>query len=466
MALSYDSAKEKLNKMDQIHLLMFWDSLEERQKENLLGQIETLNEEAFQTMIGLINDDQSEAQGADIKPAEVVTLSGAEETQARHAGEEALRAGEVGIVLVAGGQGTRLGFDGPKGAFPVGPLTNASLFEIHTRKILALERKYDTEIPFYIMTSLTNDEQTRRFFAEHSYFGLSGDRVKFFKQGMWPALDKDGKVILDRPDHIFMSPDGHGGVIEALRSNGIFEDMKKHGVETIFYFQVDNPLVEIADPAFVGLHRKHDSEMSVKVCAKRDPEEGLGVIARRDGYNTVVEYTELTEEQKHAVRPDGRLRFLFGSVAIHIFSLGFLLREAESPMPLHVAHKKVPYCDEHGKTIKPQEPNACKFEKFIFDILPDAERNLNLEFARELEFSPVKNASGSDSPETTRRDMTLKFAGWLDACGVKVPRDETDDLLYKIEIDPCFALGPEDLKAKLGKDFEIKGDLLLKNEEN
>jgi len=335
------------------------------------------------------------------------------------------------------------------------------LFHIHARKIVALERAYGSTVPFYIMTSRSNDHETKAFFEQHDYFGLSRDRVKFFVQGMWPALTADGRIVLDQKDHVFMSPDGHGGILSALRVNGMVDDMERRGLETLFYFQVDNPLVEIADPAFVGFHKKCGAQMSVKVCAKRDPQEGLGVVVRRNGRNAIVEYTELTKEQKHEVLPDGHLKFRFGSVAIHVFSMEFLKAEANAELPLHVAHKKVPYCDEQGNLVKPEKPNAYKFEKFIFDSLPDAETVLNYEFAREDEFSPVKNATGSDTPDTARRDMMRKWARWMEACGVQIPKNEEGDPLHKIELDPCFALGPEELKKKLKKGFKITGDVLL-----
>jgi UDP-N-acetylglucosamine/UDP-N-acetylgalactosamine diphosphorylase len=311
------------------------------------------------------------------------------------------------------------------------------------------------------MTSQSNDQETKNFFDRYGYFGLSRDRVMFFTQGMWPALGADGKIVLDRKDHLFMSPDGHGGILSALRMNGMLDDMEKRGLKILFYFQVDNPLIEIADPVFVGLHQKCGAQMSVKVCAKRDPEEGLGVVVERGARNAIVEYTELTSEQKHAVLSNGQLKFRFGSVAIHIFSLDFLKKEAAAALPLHVAFKKVPYCDDRGNIIKPDKPNAYKFEKFIFDALPDAETVLNYEFAREDEFSPVKNATGADSPDMARRDMIRKYARWLESCGVVVPRNTDGEPLYKIEIDPCFAMNADDLKKNLKKGFKITGDLLL-----
>lgn len=460
MTLSYDEAKRVMAQQGQDHVLRFWDRLDEPQRQGLLSQINDLDFEALARMRALLTQTEETAV-AEIEPADVARLSGAARQEARQAGEAALRSGEVGCVLVAGGQGTRLGYDGPKGCFPVGPVSNASLFRIHARKILALERKYGAPVPFYIMTSLENDGPTRSFFKEHGFFGLDEDRVQFFSQGLWPAMSDDGRVILERPDRIFMSPDGHGGLLSALRTRGMLDDMARRGLGTLFYFQVDNPLVEIADPAFVGLHRARQAEMSVKVCAKSGPEEKVGVVVTRAGRDAVVEYSELTREQMYATEPDGELMFRYGSVAIHMFSLDFLIRAADVPMPIHKALKKVPFCDEAGRTVKPETPNAVKFEKFIFDLLPEAERTLNMEFAREDEFSPVKNATGEDSADTARRDMTRKAARWLALCGVSVPRSENGEPLHKIEIDPCYACCPEDLQARLGQGFSIEGDVYL-----
>ena len=460
MTLSYDEAKQKMAQHGQDHVLRFWDRLDEQQRAGLLTQIADLDLDALARMRALLAQNEAPVT-ADIRPADVVQLSGPARQEAREAGEAALRSGKVGCVLVAGGQGTRLGYDGPKGCFPVGPVSNASLFRIHARKILALERKYGAPVPFYIMTSLENDGPTRAFFKEHGFFGLDPDRVRFFSQGLWSAMTDDGLLVLERPDRIFTSPDGHGGLLSALHMRGMLDDMARRGLETLFYFQVDNPLVEIADPAFVGLHRARQAEMSVKVCAKSGPEEKVGVVVTRAGRDAVVEYSELTREQMYATGPGGELMFRYGSVAIHMFSLDFLIRAAGVPMPIHKARKKVPFCDEAGRTVKPETPNAVKFEKFIFDLLPEAKRTLNMEFAREDEFSPVKNATGEDSAETARRDMMRKAARWLTLCGVTVPRSENGEPLHKLEIDPCYACCPEDLRAKLDSDFKIEGDIFL-----
>ena len=460
--MTFDEAKTLLEQNGQGHVLAFWTRLTQEQRDGLLRQVAELDFDNMASMQSKLLAEPTGEPASGIEPAPVLEPDSAEGAEAMLLGEEALRNGAVGVILVAGGQGSRLGFDGPKGCYPIGPVTGATLFEIHSRKILALERKYRSQISFYIMTSQANDAPTRAFFTQNDYFGLAPDRVHFFIQGMWPALMADGRLVLDRPDHLFMSPDGHGGTLAALRNRGMLNDMRQRGLETLFYFQVDNPLIEIADPVFVGLHRKQQADISVKVCAKRDPEEGLGVVVVRDGRYTVVEYTELTTEQKNETLANGNLRLRFGSVAIHVFSYEFLEQEANASLPLHVAHKKVPVCNESGQTVQADIPNAYKFEKFIFDVLPDAERATNVAFAREDEFSPVKNAEGEDSPATAQRDMVRKYARWLEFCGVSVPRDPHGEPLHKIEIDPCFALTPLDLQERIGADFVVADDTLLK----
>jgi UDP-N-acetylglucosamine/UDP-N-acetylgalactosamine diphosphorylase len=462
MTISYAEAMDKLAQCGQTHLLRFHKLLSDIQLANLLSQIEQLDVNSILEMQKKLQSAKEKASFPDIEPASVLELSEKQRPQMRNVGEALLKEGKVGIILVAGGQGTRLGFDGPKGCFEIGPVTRRSLYEIHARKVLNLQRRYFKEIPFYIMTSQENDMATRRFFATHNYFGLSPELVIFFKQGMLPAMFPDGRIIMDRPDHIFFSPDGHGGVLKAMQVNGILEDMRKRGLSTLFYFQVDNPLVEIADPVFLGVHITEKADMSLKVCAKRDPEEGLGVVVTRKGRNMLVEYSELTKEQKHARdEKTGKLKFLYGSVAIHVFALDFLEQMTSIQMPLHIAHKKIPWCDDTGKTIIPDKPNGYKFEKFIFDVLPFAKRSVNLVFNRQDEFSPVKNAEGNDSPATTRLDMNLKYARWLEQAGVKVPRDENNLPRVNIEIDPCFANSAEELSSKLPRDFQINGDIVL-----
>lgn len=462
MTIAYRKAAQLLKDNDQSHVVRFWTSLGSKDRAGLLAQIEDLNFAEIARMRAVLTRAKRTIPADDIEPAAVLRPSKAQLASALAAGKKALSEGKVGVILVAGGQGSRLGFDGPKGCFPIAPISGATLFEIHCRKVLALERSYGCSVPFYVMTSRDNNAATKAFFASNNYFGLCRDRVLFFVQGMWPALDVGGHVILDRPGHIFMSPDGHGGTLSALGASGMLPDMTRRKLTTLFYFQVDNPLVEIAEPAFIGLHNMRKADMSVKVCGKRDPGEGLGVVVESGGKCRIVEYTELTDAQKHARTRGGQLKYNAGSVAIHVFSLGFLRRMSTIKLPLHTAHKKVPFCDDEGRTIKPDVPNAFKFEKFIFDVLPKARRAMILEFQRDDEFSPVKNADGSDSPGTVRQDMVLKCARWLEQCGVKIPRGPEGHPKFMIEIDPCFAVDAAELKKKLPTGFRIAGDALLR----
>ena len=438
--MNYEEAKVLLEKNGQAQVLRFWDRLGEGERQALLAQIGQLDFESLERMKALL-DAPAEAVTGEMTAPDVVEWTPALYSASKKVGEEALRAGKVAVLVVAGGQGSRLGYDGPKGAYSIGPVTGSSLFYFHTRKILALSRKYKTRIPFYVMTSEVNNEATRAHFEENGYFGMPKEDVIFFVQGVWPALDAEGKIILDRPGHIFMSPDGHGGTLTALDRNGCLEDMEKRGISEVFYFQVDNPMVELADPAFVGLHMSKKADISLKLCAKRGPYEKVGAVVKRNGHFAMVEYSELSDEQANRRTPKGDLYFKYGSVAIHIFSLDFMRREARKAMPLHIAHKKIPVCREDGTTVKPESNNGCKFEKFIFDVLPDAETVLNVAFDRAEEFSPVKNAEGEDSPESCRRDLQAKWGRWFASAGMGTPR-------IPLEIDPAYALDAEELKAR------------------
>ena len=464
--MNLSEARSLLAAHGQDHVLRFWDRLDDDARASLLSQVAALDLAAVDAMRALLAAPPEAAPPGAMAPAPVVELAGKERAEAVAVGEAALRAGKVGVILVAGGQGSRLGYDGPKGCYPVGPVSGAPLFHFHARKVLALERRHGCEIPFYVMTSPMNEAATRAFFEEHGYFGLDASRVFFFSQAMWPALTPDGRIVLDTPSHIFLGPDGHGGMLAALERSGCLADMERRGLESVFYFQVDNPMVEVCDPAFVGMHLLRGSEFSVKVCAKRDWKEGLGMVVERGGRTEIVEYSDpaFSDELKQQTGPDGRLRFLYGSVAIHVFSVAFLRREADAGLPLHIAHKKVPCCDADGNTVKPEAPNACKFEKFIFDALRDARNTVCVAFDRAEEFSPVKNREGNDSPDTCRRDLADKWGRWLEAAGLAVPRDADGHVAIRLEIDPCRALDAAEFRARLaesGAAPDLSGNLLF-----
>ncbi|MBR2982292.1 MAG: UTP--glucose-1-phosphate uridylyltransferase [Kiritimatiellae bacterium] len=438
--MNYIEASGKLASCGQEHLLAYWKELSKKERSALLEQIAAIEPEDLRRCGEALGRDGNVPDSSKGKAPKVARLRGTALLKAIAAGEKELRKGRVAALLVAGGQGSRLGYDGPKGCYPVGPISGAPLFYFHARKILARSIRYGAPIPFYVMTSEANNAATVACFEENDYFGLDPENVFFFTQGMWPGMTKDGKVILDAPGHIFMSPDGHGGLLAALKRSGALADMKKRGIKSVFFFQVDNPLVEIADPAFIGHHVLEKSEYSLKLCAKRDPYEKVGMPMRFGSSYRMVEYTEMTDEQCNRRGKDGELYFKYGSPAIHVFDRAFLEREASKPMPLHLAFKKIPAL-ENGKVVKPAEPNGYKFEKFIFDILPNAKRAAFLAFEQKDEFSPVKNAEGSDSPDTCRADMRSKWVGWLEEAGMKVPPD------MPVEIDPVYALDASDIKS-------------------
>ena len=446
--MTVEQAKQVLERYGQGHVLRFWDLLDEGARAQLLDQVAGLDFESLARMQALLKAKAAPAASSEPVAPDVVEWTPETKAEAYAAGENEIRAGKVAVLLVAGGQGSRLGYEGPKGAYSIGPVTGRSLFFFHARKIVGLCRRYGVRIPFYIMTSDANDAATRAHFEDHNYFGLDRNDVTFFVQGMWPALDAKGHIILDQPGHIFMSPDGHGGTLTALAKDGCLADMERRGINTVFYFQVDNPMVEIADPAFIGLHVARQADVSVKLCAKRDPKEGLGVVVERDGRFEMVEYTELTDEQANRRTASGELYFKYGSVAIHVFSFAFMKAEANKAMPLHVAHKKIPVCQEDGSVVKPEKNNGYKFEKFIFDVLPDAKTVLNLAFDRAEEFSPVKNASGVDSPATCKHDMQAKWLRWFKAAGIQMPVNASGAPVFPMEIDPAYALDAADLKRK------------------
>ena len=436
--MNYSEAKKVLESNGQGHVLDFWGKLGVKARKSLLAQIATIDFKELarcRSMLPAFVCDKAEKPCAKrtVAPTapKVAELKGKAYASSVAAGAKELAAGRVGVLLVAGGQGSRLGYEGPKGAYPIGPVTDKPLFHFHARKVLAKTLKYGKSVPFYVMTSEANYEATVACFKENGWFGLDRKDIFFFKQGMWPGMTEDGKIILDEPGHVFMSPDGHGGLLAALKNSGALADMKKRGVKSVFFFQVDNPLVEIADEAFIGYHVQSKSEYSLKLCAKRDPFEKVGMPMKFGNVCKMVEYTEMTDEQCKRKGKDGKLYFLYGSPAIHVFDRAFLEREAMKPMPLHLAHKKIAYLDGNGEVVKPSAPNAYKFEKFIFDILPDAKKAAFLAFDQKEEFSPVKNAEGADSPATCKADMQAKWRRQLAERGILINGDAV------LEVDPC-----------------------------
>lgn len=362
--------------------------------------------------------------------------------EAKKAGEAALRAGRVAAFTVAGGQGTRLGYDGPKGTFAVTPLKGKPLFQVFAEKILAAGKRYGKPLHWFIMTSHANHEATEAFFAEHKYFGLDRGHVHFFRQGRMPAVGFDGKILLEAKDALALSPDGHGGSLRALERSGALDLMEREGVDIISYFQVDNPLVRCIDPAFFGWHVLGRSEMTSKMVPKAYAEEKVGHFCTQGGRTVVVEYSDLPMAQQRETDATGALRYLAGSIAIHVLDREFVRRMAKGgegvALPFHRADKKIPALDASGNLVKPEKANGVKFEMFVFDALPFARNPVVIETRRADDFSPVKNATGLDSPQTCRDDQLRQYVRWLRAQGVVVETDASGLPKEAMEVSPLF----------------------------
>ncbi|MBL7140750.1 MAG: UDPGP type 1 family protein [Planctomycetes bacterium] len=456
----------------QDHVFRFWADLSGYGRRRLLEQLAEIDFRQLGRLIERhVRHPEPENLPADLQPAPFIPLPTTdaqrrERCHMRGRGDRLIAAGKVAAFTVAGGQGTRLGYNGPKGAFRVGPVSERPLFQVFAEGILAVRRASGAAIPWYVMTSETNDQATRDFFAEHDYFGLPRGDVLFFRQGMMPAVDFKGRLILSAPDSLARSPDGHGGSLLALARRGMLADMADRGIEHISYWQVDNPLVPPLDPVFLGYHADAGSDMSSKMARKRDPFEKLGNFCLSGDRLHVIEYSDMPDDLAEQTDGEGRLRFEAGSIAIHILARRFVERltaGGEFALPFHRAEKKIPYVDEAGETVTPDEPNGVKFEMFVFDALPLAENPVVLEIDRAREFSPVKNAQGEDSPATARRDMVRLAADRLEAAGVAVPRDNTGEPTVQVEISPLAARTGEELKrvcADRGL-TEIAGDTYI-----
>ncbi|MGD9695530.1 MAG: UTP--glucose-1-phosphate uridylyltransferase [Thermoleophilia bacterium] len=463
------SVRAALREAGQEHLAAALDRLDGPRREGLRAQIEALDLPLVGRLVeGLRAGDPAPLGTVEPLAAEdVIALprddaDRAREAAAREAGEALLGEGRVAAVLLAGGQGTRLGFDGPKGDFPFAPLTGRTLFAHHAAKIAALRARYGA-LPWYVLTSPQNDAATRASFAAAGDFGLEPGSVRFVVQGTLPAVDRaTGRILLEAPDRLALSPDGHGGLLSALRGSGALAEMASLGVDTIFTFQVDNPLLTVCRPEFLGHHARAGADMSSVAVRKLSPEERMGVIVRLDGSTGVVEYSDLPDELARLRDDDGELSLWAGSIAVHCIDRAFAERLTEGGLrlPYHHALKRVPFVDEDGAVVDPADPNAVKFETFLFDALPFARRSVTVEAAREDEFSPIKNAEGTDSPRSARRDLNRLYARWLEAAGVDVPRGD-DGEPVDIEIDPRRALDAADLAAALPQGFAVDGPLVI-----
>ena len=471
----------------QEQLLTFWDELSPEDQSALAGEIRALDLPRIEELYARRGEPAAAAALADrAEEPTAFHLSDLRERADRPPypgrafdpykaialGEEALRAGKLAAAVVAGGQGTRLDFPHAKGIYPIGPVSGATLFQIHVERIRAMARKYRTRIPFCIQTSPATHEETIAFFKENRNFGLPDEDVLIFCQGTVPSVGYDDcKVLLAEKGKIARSPDGHGGFLAAInlpqadspfervRRTGILSELQRRGIEELFYFQIDNPVIDICNPEFIGYHLLAGSEYSSQVVRKTAPKDRVGNMVMVDGSLHVIEYSDIPNSAAERRKPDGSLAIWAGSIAVSLMNVNFLKEKAgyAGSLPYHIAKKKVPYIvtdrnarGENGESlfglkVRPDAPNAVKFEKFIFDLLPQAKNPIVVEIDERTGFAPLKNhpREPKDNPQMVRRMLMDLYRLWLRNLGYTIA-DDVD-----VEISPLFANSAAELKARL-----------------
>ncbi len=464
-----DREREQLHEIlapfGQEHVLGFWDELTTEQRQELAAQVSSLRLREVHELFRATDSQHNWAELARrASPPPAFRLGqhherGISTDQAHERGQQALAAGQVGVILVAGGQGTRLGSDQPKGMFPVGPVSGASLFQILIEKIIARSRVAGIRIPLYLMTSPATHRETLNYLSANENFGLAQEDVKVFCQGTMPAVDcRTGRLLMAAKHELALSPDGHGGMLRALAESGCLADIRLRGVRQLFYCQVDNPLVQMCDPVFLGYHLLAGSELSTQVVAKRTSRDKVGNAVSIDGKLQIIEYSDLNHLDDQIVErrtADGTNVFWAGNTAIHVFDTALVERMAhdDTALPFHVARKAVAHVDTSGKKVEPTEPNAVKFERFIFDLLPVAQQAIVVEVDEATSFAPLKNAPGEprDTPQSVQQQMSNLHTIWLQAAGCEVGRDAT------IEISPLFAQCADEVAARIRPGLVVTG---------
>jgi UDP-N-acetylglucosamine/UDP-N-acetylgalactosamine diphosphorylase len=361
--------------------------------------------------------------------------------------------------MAAGSSESDMALEGTKGTYPITPVTGKSLFQLHTEKVLALRNRYEVKIPLFVMTSSDNHQETVNFFEKNDNFGLPGEDLIFLSQSMLPLVDTSGNIILEDKGRLCMNPDGHGGAIRALYTSGALDEMEERGIQYIFYFQVDNPLVKMLDPVFLGYHHIGDADISSKVVKKKYPEEKVGVLGKINGWLGVVEHSDLTKEEMYARDENGELKYFAGNIAIHIFDVSFVrkLGEGEFRLAFHTSERMINYINKKGELKEPTGKNAVKFESFIFDALQFANTTISLEVPREEEFSPFKTLIGEDSLEICRSMISSYYKRWLVNSGFHVSEDESS----RVEISPLFAIDAEEFCRKVKKERALLSEKLF-----
>lgn len=398
--MNYQQAYEKLEKYNQLHVLKYYDELSEDQQKELLEQIDTTDFE----VLSLCNSKEELNPKGVISPIEAMQLDeiAKRKEEFTKIGLDAIKAGKVGAVLLAGGMGTRLGADGPKGVYNIGINKEVFIFQRLIENLLDVVHMADAWVPLYIMTSDKNHETTTSFFKEKNYFGYNPEYVTFFMQDMAPAADYSGKVYMEEKGKMSTSPNGNGGWFLSMMKWGVVDKIKKGGVEWLNVFAVDNVLQRIADPAFVGATIATDSAVGSKVVKKVSPDEKVGAMCLEDGKPSIVEYYEMTQELMDAKDEKGDPAYNFGVILNYLFREKDLEEIVAKKLPLHIVEKKIPYIDEKGDSVKPESPNGYKFEQLVLDMIHELDSCLPYEVVREYEFAPIKNKTGVDSVESAQ----------------------------------------------------------------
>lgn len=453
----WDALRGRLDDLGQSHLLAFFGVLGASGRAGLLEDLESL---PWDELAALAGRELWSASAAALPPEqELLPVSPLQKgsREAREAGLAALARGEVAAVTVAGGQASRLGFEGPKGAFPVGPVSGHTLFRLFAEQIRAAGQAAGRAVPWYVMTSFANHAATVAWFEANDFAGLARDQVRFFPQGKMPCFGRDGRLLLSGRGSVAFAPDGHGGLFNALDRSGMLREMSERGVTQLSCFQVDNPLVHCLDPEFVGMQVLAGTEISCKSLPKQHDREALGSFCLHQGRLMVVEYSDLPESMASSRQPDGSRRYDAGSISIYVISRAFAQRMAARQLPWHHASKRVPYVDlETGAKVEPSEPNAVKLERFLFDVLPLASGTQVVNTSREEEFGPVKNLTGVDSVATSRQAMVRRAARWLQGAGVQVPMRDDGEPDAVLEISPLVASDQAQLRTRELSDLRIE----------
>ncbi len=453
----------KVHEAGQEHVFEHWDRLSDDERKALLAQLQQFDFQQIKHRVQKLIHAGERTGDRVVQPPTLEVLPADDQREERELcrtlGEYALKNGEVAILTSAGSAGVGPLAE-PVGLLPVGPVTGKSVFQLHAEKIRALNRRYRVSLSWYLFFHPNHQEATTAFFKEHGYFGLNCSDIHFLEQELLPIVDRRGKVLLCEPGRVATEPAGHGMLLDRLLEEDQLAAFRKAGVKYLFYFQADNPLTQIADPIFLGDHIKNRAQISAKCVIKEDPSERVGLFCQFDGALGIIENHELDPEDREARDEGGGLRFCAANIGNYVFSLEFLEGIAASglSLPDHAVPITSPYVNKRGRLVRPTEPNAFKFQSYIFDALQEAERTRVVAVEREQEFSPIKNTGGRASPQTAQKDLSQLYARWLRSASLD---ESPEDLGRAVEISPLYAMDEDELREKIEEPVDLTSDVLL-----